>query len=210
MTAEELMEMIAENGRLIRGLRDSQAEAGREWRESHAETERTMLLGFEKIQQKLDAFTEQQNRTDKQLGELGNRLGGFTEGLVLPSVREILLEQLHMDVVVKDVRARRNGDSFQIDTLGYTNGDANVACLVEVKSYLREEGLQQILKHLRRFGDFFPEHHGKTLYGMLAAIDVDEEMEKRVLRQGIYLVKVQGGLCRLCQLEGFQPRSFPC
>ena len=56
------------------------------------------------------------------------------------------------------------------------------------------------------FGDFFPEHKEKTLYGMLAAIEVNEDIEKRVLRQGIYLVKVEGDLCRLSKPE--RPRVF--
>ncbi len=110
-----------------------------------------------------------------------------------------------METVI-NASGHRNGNSFQFDAVGYTNGGANAACVVEVKSHLREEGLQQLKKHLRTFGDFFPEHKDKTLYGMLAAIDVNEDIEKRVLRQGIYLVKVEGDLCRLSKPE--RPRVF--
>ena len=102
--------------------------------------------------------------------------------------------------------AKLDGRRSQFDAVGYTNGGRNTACVVEVKSHLREEGLQQLLKHLSTFRDFFPEHKDKTLYGMLAAIDVNEDIEKRVLRQGIYLVKVEGDLCRLCTPE--RPRVF--
>ncbi len=69
-----------------------------------------------------------------------------------------------------------------------------------------DAGLKQLFNHLRTFGDVFPEHKDKTLYGMLAAIDVNEDIEKRVLRQGVYLVKVEGDLCRFSKPE--RPRVF--
>ncbi len=154
-------------------------------------------------------LAEAQKRTDKQLGELGNRFGGFTEGMALPSIREILSERFGVDTIFTDTRARRNGHSIQIDAVGIANGDAGKVYLVEIKSRLREEGLQQILKHLRKFGDFFPDHDDKTRYGMLVAVDVPEELEKRVLKQGIYLARIHGDLFELVLPEGFEPRGFP-
>ncbi len=226
MTDEELREYVAETHRQIRGLgtsieslarsqdrsqgrtdrqirelRASQAETGeqiRELRASQAETD-------EQIRELRDS----QKRTDKQLGELGNRFGGFTEGMALPSIREILYDKFGVDAVVTDARARRNGHSLQIDAVGITNGEVNEAYLVEIKSRLREDSLQQILKHLQSFAGFFPEHRGKTLYGLLAAVDVPEELEKRVLSQGIYLAKIHGDLFELVTAEGFEPKGFP-
>ena len=47
------------------------------------------------------------------------------------------------------------------------------------------------------------------LYGLLAAVDVTDDLEKRVLKQGIYLAKVHGDLFELVMPEGFKPRRFP-
>ncbi len=69
--------------------------------------------------------------------------------------------------------------------------------------------MQQILKHLRSFAEFFPTYRGKTLYGMLVAVDVPEELEKRVLKQGIYLAKIHDDVFDLVLPEGFEPRGFP-
>ena len=44
---------------------------------------------------------------------------------------------------------------------------------------------------------------------MLVAVDVPEELEKRVLQQGIYLAKIHGDLFELVLPEGFEPRGFP-
>ncbi len=198
MTDEELKGYVAETSRQIRELRASQAEAGQQIR-----------LSQDRTDQQIRELLASQKRTDKQLGELGNRFGGFTEGMALPSIRDILYEKFEVDAVVTDARARRNGHSLQIDVVGITNGEVNEVYLVEIKSRLREESLQQILKHLRSFVTFFPEHRGKTLYGLLAAVDVPEELEKRVLSQGIYLAKIHGDLFELVTPVGFEPRGFP-
>ncbi len=145
-------------------------------------------------------------------GSLASRVtatGTSSSVAALPSVREILYEQLGVDAVVTDARARRNGSSLQIDAVGIANGEVGKVYLVEIKSRLREEGLQQILRHLRSFGDFFPEHRGKTRYGILVAVDVPEKLEERILGQGIYLAKIHGDLFELVLPEGFEPHGFP-
>ncbi len=224
MTDEELKELVAETSRQVRDLKDSQAQQARDQQAalasvsaslsaslsaSAAETERILGEQSRELREELRDLARSQKRTDKQLGELGNRLGGFTEGLALPSIREILYERFGVDAVVTDARARRNGSSLQIDAVGITNGDVNEAYLVEIKSRLREEGLLQIQNHLASFSEFFPEHRGKTLYGILAAVDVPDELEKRVLNQGIYLAKIHGDLFELVLPDGFEPRGFP-
>ncbi len=208
MTDQELKEHIAETGRHIRSLADRTDQQIRELRAGQAETSEQIRELQAETSENIRELRASQKRTDKQLGELGNRFGGFTEGMAMPSVREILYERFGVDTVVTDARARRNGHSLQIDAVGITNGGANEVYLVEIKSRLREESLQQILKHLGSFASFFPDHRGKTLYGILAAVDVPDELEKRILSQGIYLAKIHGDLFELVTPEGFQPRGF--
>ena len=195
MTDEELKELVA-------GLARNQEKSDKALQERLARSHE----GTEKALQDL---AETHKRVTEQLGELGNRFGGFTEGMALPSVREILYDRFGVDAVVFDAGARRNGRSFQVDAVGTVNGEVGKVYLVELKSRLREEGLQQILQHLKTFGDFFPEHRGKTRYGILVAVDVPEALEKRVLQQGIYLAKIHGDLFELVQPEGFVPKGFP-
>ncbi len=203
-TSEQIRELRASQDQTDQQIRAGQAEI-RELRASQDQTDQQIRAGQAEIRE-LRAL---QKQTTKQLGELGNRFGGFTEGMALPSVREILYETFGVDTVVTDARARRNGHSLQIDAVGVANGEVNAAYIVEIKSRLREESLQQILKHLERFVEFFPEHRGKTLYGLLAAVDVAEDLEQRVLGQGIYLAKIHGDLFELVRPEGFAPRRFP-
>lgn len=144
----------------------------------------------------------------KQIGGLGNKLGSFTEGLALPSMEKILRERFGMEVVAPSVRAAKDDEHLEIDVLSYANGAVNTVCLVEVKSHLREEAITQILAILNRFEHFFPEHRGKKLYGILAAVGIPESLKARVLAEGLYLARIHDDVFDLEVPKDFQPRSF--
>ena len=121
--SEQSRELQVELSGQARDLRQEMIELARDRQASLAETERILSEQSRELREELRDLARSQKRTDKQLGELGNRLGGFTEGLALPSVRELLYERFGVDAVVTDARARRNGHSLQIDAVGIANGD---------------------------------------------------------------------------------------
>ena len=158
---------------------------------------------------------EQLKNTDKQinelgwqLGGLGNKFGSFTEGMAFPAMDKILRQRFNMETVASRVKSTRGGDSLELDVLAYSNDAANAAYIVEVKSHLREDGLQQMLDILRRFPNAFPEHADKRLYGILAAVDVPDDLKARVLRAGIYLALIYGETFVLQTPDDLQPRCF--
>lgn len=131
---------------------------------------------------------KQIDRVDKQLGDLGNKWGRFTEGLAFLSISRLLDEHFGMPKAQLRVRSKLNGNTLELDVLGYNE---EAACVVEVKSHLREDGVKQILNTLSQFPKFFPEHGDKRLYGMIAAVDFPEALKDRVKKAGLYLARVQ-------------------
>jgi hypothetical protein len=144
----------------------------------------------------------------RQLGGLGEKWGGFTEGLALPSMTKILKQRFGVSFVAPRVRAFRDGRAMEVDVLAYSNSDSNAVYVVEVKSHLREEGLQQMLKILRDFRIFYPQFQDKTLFGILAAVDAPLELQERVLREGIYLANIHDGVFEIRVPDDFEPRAF--
>lgn len=158
---------------------------------------------------------ERQRETDrqlrelgKQIGGLGNKFGSFTEGLALPSMEKILRCRFGVDTVAPSVRVSRGDRHLELDVLAYANGAVNAAYVVEVKSHLREEHIQQLLEILEQFADWFPEHRGKQLYGILAAVHIPQALRPRVLEQGLYLAHIHDDLFELEVPNDFQPRRF--
>lgn len=188
-------------------LREIVANLGR----SQAETDRQLKQTDRHLKQtdrQLKQTDRQLKELGKQLGGLGDKFGSFTEGMAYPSMRKLLEERFGMNVVAPRVHARRNGHNFELDVLAYSNGGKDEVYVVEVKSHLRDDGLQQMLRILEQFPEFFPEHRDKKLYGILATVDAPDDLEAEVLRHGIYLARIHGDVFELRVPEGFEPRSF--
>jgi len=186
MTDEELKQLVA-----------SLAVAQREASELFKETDR------------------RQKETDKQLKELGKQIGGlsnkfgsFTEGLALPSMTKILKQRFKMEVISPSVRVSKNGIDAEIDVLAYANSAVNEVYAVEVKSHLREEGINQLSTLMANFRNLFPEHADKKLYGIIAAVDMSEDIKKRVLDAGFYAARIKDEVFSLDTPEGFQAKCF--
>ena len=179
------------------------------------ETDRKMQETDRKMQRLAEEATQSQKETDrqlrelgKQIGGLGNKFGSFTEGLALPSMEKILRRRFGVDTIAPSVRVARGGQPLELDVLAYANGAINAAYVVEVKSHLREEHVQQLLGILEQFADWFPEHRGKQLYGILASVHIPQALRPRVLEQGLYLAHIHDDLCELEVPDDFQPRRF--
>ena len=122
---------------------------------------------------------------------------------------KILSEQFGMATINPSVRVRgKNGNEQGIDVLAYANGDINTAIIVEVKSHLREESIEQLLKQCRDFRVQFPELADKKPYGILAPVDANQQLQQKVLDQGLYFAKIQDEQFSLCVPKDFKPFCF--
>ena len=104
-------------------------------------TTEELLALFAQTQKKLDALAvaqtetaKQMRRTDKQLGELGNRLGSYMEHLMFPSMEKVLDAHFKMTVISQRVRSKQASQNLELDVLGYANGELNTAVVVESKA----------------------------------------------------------------------------
>ncbi len=229
MTDQELNEMLAsliaaqkETDRILKESAERIEEERRKTEEERRKTEeerrkteeerRKIEAGLAEERRKTE---EEQRKTErvirqvnKQLGDLGNKFGSFTEGMALPSMEKILYYQFKMDVVTPRAKARRNGQTLEIDVMAYDNGSRNEVYLVEVKSHLTREGIEQMLKTIERFPKFFGAHRDRTIYGVIAAVDIPDNLRAEVLDKGLYLARIHDGEFELLTPRGFRPAPF--
>ncbi|AIE75680.1 MULTISPECIES: DUF3782 domain-containing protein [unclassified Synechocystis] len=189
-TADEVWQLLAE-------LVQTQKETERLMREKSQETDRRFQETDRQIQE-----------LGKQIGGLGKKFGSFTEGLALPSMETILYEKFAMEVVTPSVRASKQGKHIELDVMAYANGDVKTAIVVEVKSHARPESIGQLINHLQRFREFFPEHQDKKLYGILAAVDLSNALREEVLKAGLYAARIRDEIFELDTPATFQPRVW--
>ena len=219
MTDDELKALVASlaisQKETDRQLKELGEQTDRQLKELGEQTDRQLKetgtrlneLG-EQADKRLQETNQQLNELGKQIGGLGNKFGGFTEGLALPSMRRILEEDFGMDTISPRLRKRINGKVLELDVLGYTNSQINTAYVVEVKSRLNAQAIQQMLHTLKEFSHFFPEHRDKTLYGILAFVDFREDFLTQAEQSGLYLAHIHDDLFELKSSPDFQPKNF--
>lgn len=148
------------------------------------------------------------SRVSKQIGEIGNKFGSFTEGMAFPSMEKLLRRKFKMTFIAANVEVIKDGDEMELDVFAYANEEVNAAIVVEVKSHLRERDVEQVLKMMEKFPRFFPEHRGKKLYGILAGGQVPTDVQRYALKQGLMVARIADELFDLKVPEGFQPKDF--
>ncbi|WP_375329031.1 DUF3782 domain-containing protein [Microcystis sp. BLCC-F210] len=227
-TSEDVWRILAElataqkeTDLLLKEVSQQQKENAQQLKETDKQLKETDLLLKEVSQQQKENAQQQketerrQQETDRQLKELGRQIGGlgakfgsFTEGLALPSMETILRQRFGMEVISPSVRVSKNGQHLEIDVLAYTNGELNTAYIVEVKSHAREESITQLKSILQRFRSFFPEHKDKKLYGILASVDLSNELREKILQEGFYVARIHDQVFELDIPDNFQPRPY--
>jgi hypothetical protein len=144
----------------------------------------------------------------KQIGGLGEKFGSFTEGMAFPSMQKVLREQFGMDSIATRYKVKQQDRVLELDVFGHTNGTTNKAIIVEVKSHLREEHIEQILQQLRDVKKFLPEHANKRFIGILAVVDSTEYLRQKVLNEGLYYAEIHDDMFQVKVPENFKARVF--
>ncbi len=145
---------------------------------------------------------------NRELGRLGNKIGDYTESLLRPSLRRVMLEQFEMTTIIAPLSMERHGETLQIDLVAHGESATDPVYVVEMKSTLRPDAFDQLYEHMRKLPRFFPEHRGKKLFGVLAALDIPEELRIRALKEGVYLGTIKDDVFEIVPPDDFVPRAF--
>ncbi len=146
----------------------------------------------------------------EQIGGIGNKFGHYTEALILPSMDRMLHERFggQLEHISTRVRRRLGERMIELDDFGYRNGDINAAYVVEVKDIVKERHVEQMLRILADFPDFFPEHAEKHLYGIIAGIGASDDVQRMIAGAGLYYADITDNIFTLVSPHDFVGKDF--
>ncbi len=148
-------------------------------------------------------------RVDKQIGDLGNKFGTFAEGMALPSMEKVLRDRFGMNDVAPRRRFFLDGETLEIDVFGFDNtGKSQEAYVVEVKSRLQNGDLDQLRKTVAALPRFFPQARDCQIYGIIAAVDIPDNLRAEILKAGVYLARISDDTFKLQVPSNFKPHAF--
>ena len=128
------------------------------------------------------------------------------ENLVAPAVLRLFQERgIPVNRSFQRAKGAEGGRHLEIDILALNH---DVAIAVEVKSRLTQRNLRQFIKNLESFKAIFPEYADRTLYGAVAAIEVDKDIDLYTYKQGLFLIEQSGDSVKISNAENFTPRAW--
>ena len=144
----------------------------------------------------------------REIGRLGDKFGSFTEGMAFPALEILLVSHFGMESISPRVRVRRSGGEQEYDVLAWSHGDQNVVVVVEFKSRVKAEAIDQLVEQLLTLFDMVPVLTGKDRIGILAGIDWDMDVEKQAQAVGLYTARISDDLFELTTQKDFKPRRW--
>jgi len=179
-------------------FRASQAEADRR----AAEADRTM----EELKQGIAKLEKTVDRTSKAVDSLTTRWGRFVEELVEPAVIK-LFQAKGIDVkeVYPRARSKRDAVSMEIDILAV---DETELVLVECKSRLSKDDVDEFLEKLPQFKLAFSHYKNYQVYGAVAGIEINEGIDRYAYKKGLFVIKPSGDTVAIINDESFKPSSW--
>ncbi len=172
-------------------------------------------LKMQETDRQLKENAQQQKETDRQIkamskkiGELGNRLGEFVEAFVEPSIVRLFQERgVDITAVMRDVKAKnpKLNLAMEIDLFAI-NGDNCV--LVEVKSNLSIDDVNEHLERMDKFKTLFPIYKDYRVLGAITGMVIPENVARYAYKKGFFVIAQKGDSAVILNDNKFQPTTW--
>ncbi|MFM6758405.1 MAG: DUF3782 domain-containing protein [Microcystis panniformis] len=178
------------------------AELERQTAEAKLESDRR-AAGAERSMAELKRTVE---RTSKAVDSLTTRWGRFVEELVEPAVLRLFQEKgIDIKEIYPRARVKRQGIAMEIDILGVDDTDLVV---VECKSRLSQDDVDEFIEKLTRFKIAFPHYQNYRAYGAVAGIEINKGVDRYAYKKGLFVIKPSGDTVAIINDADFQPNTW--
>ncbi|HLC15872.1 MAG TPA: DUF3782 domain-containing protein [Thermodesulfovibrionia bacterium] len=163
------------------------------------ETDQQLRASDLRLQKKMDELTNNVNA-------LTGKWSKFVEGLVAPGAIRIFRERgINVKSVFQRVESQKDGKQMEIDVLAV---DGEYAVLIEAKSTLSVDDVNEHLERIEAFKYFFPEYQDRKAVGAVAGIVIDKGAERYAYRKGFFVIAQSGETVKILNDEKFQPKTW--
>ncbi|MEA1866165.1 MAG: DUF3782 domain-containing protein [Euryarchaeota archaeon] len=203
LSSREVWALFRETDRMFKETREQIAQVNKETDERIAQVNRETS---EQIAQVNRETSEQIAQVNRQVGDLTGKWGRFVEGLIAPGAVSMFNKRaIRIDRIYQRIKARKNGDSMEIDILGV---NSEYVVLIEAKSTLGVDDIREHIERMDAFKRFFPEYSDRKIVGAVAGIVINENVDKFADRQGLFVIGQSGDTVAILNDESFKPKAW--
>jgi len=161
---------------------------------------------FKETDKKIDRMSAKVEEVSRSVAALIGKWGKFVEGLIAPGTISMFKERgIEVEKVYQRVRAHKDGKEIEIDILAINK---EYAVLIEAKSTLGIEDVNEHIERLKIFKKFFPEYSDRKVIGAVAGIVIEEGADKFAYRQGLFVIGQTGETVKILNDKTFKPRIW--
>ncbi len=161
--------------------------------------EELIYQGFKETDKKID-------RLAKQVGDITDSLGRFAESTVFPAVIPLFKKRgIQINQLWGRLPAVQNGREMELDVAGI---GPECAVVIEVKLRLKQDHVEKFLQSLPQVFEYFPLLRRPVLYGGVAAMSIDKDVDRFAYKQGLFVLRQTGDNLHIWNDKAFKPRSF--
>lgn len=181
---------------------ESKAESDRLFAESKAEYDRRTA----EANRSMDELKKSVAETTRAVNGLTSRWGRFVEELVEPAVvrlfqdRGIDVKEKHPRVSVKRQNLAMEIDILVVDTIDVV--------LVECKSRLSKDDVDEFIEKLQKFKLAFPAYKSYQAYGAVAGIEINEGVDRYAYQRGLFVIRPSGDTVKIMNDEKFKAKTW--
>ena len=159
---------------------------------------------FKETDAKLKENADQIRRTERIFV---SQWGRFIEELVKPDAVAVFRQRgIDVHYIYRRSEAKLDGRTMEVDLLLEND---NEVVVIEVKSVLKVDDVQEFLEDLRIFTAFLPRFRGYRVYGAVAGLTIDENADRYAYKRGLFVVGMAAsGMVEIKNDLGFRPRDF--
>jgi len=193
-TFESVWTAFAETDRLIKELRDTNAQSSADLDRKMAETDRKMA----ETDRRMAETDRKMAETDRQIKQLGKMIGGLSNnhGLFAEEYfynafkrgkKNFFGEKF--DKILRSETLEDDRTKAEFDLL-LVNGKS--VALIEVKFRTRGKTVDQLMNKIKNFRLKFPEYQNHQVYLGIASMVFEDKMEYECIDHGIAVIKQVG------------------
>ncbi|MEM7181506.1 MAG: hypothetical protein AAF518_11380 [Spirochaetota bacterium] len=146
---------------------------------------------------------------NKQMGELSRKFGTIVEDMVVPSLPRIIQEKFSVSIDDYDVernrRFKKDGRNKEFDAYVVTQ---DCVFLNYTVATLKNDDIHWMAKEIEDFRFFLPEHAGKKVIGILAALHIPDNLLRHAEKKGYLVLGLGEYLMEVKNKPNFIPTKY--
>jgi hypothetical protein len=161
---------------------------------------------FDETKRIVEKTSREVAKATKAVDALTGKWGRFVEGLLVPAVERLFQPRgIPVDKVSQRVKAHKNGRNMEIDVLAINQG---YVVLIEAKSTLTVEKVNEHVQKLSEFKFFFPEYADRKVVGAIAGIVIEESADRYAYKCGLFVIGQSGETVKILNDKKFVPHTW--